>query len=42
MRFLTGGQEGVLINPTSWKGYSPKFKSKILHRTPFKEREDCL
>jgi hypothetical protein len=25
MRFLTGGQEGVLINPTSWKGNSRKF-----------------
>src|SRR5215203_5597410 len=25
MRFLTGGQEGVLINPTSWKGNSANF-----------------
>jgi hypothetical protein len=25
MRFLTGGQEGPLINPTSWKMNSQKF-----------------
>jgi hypothetical protein len=33
-------QSNVTIQRSAWKGYSPKFASKIVHRTPPESRED--
>ena len=41
MRFLTGGQQGALINPTSWKKNSANFAFTAFYEVQLREAE-CL